>query len=123
MEQKIDERLQKAAEDYIEHTPRYDIEYELEEGNDPSEIDCFTIDETIDAFKAGARWQHNSVWHDASEEPKEDVEILVVFNGKWAYVLFYHKHDKRFYDNGKPMSFLHKIDKWCYVSDILPTKD
>ena len=53
----VSEELEKAAEEYIEYTPRYDIGYELEEGNDPTEIDCFTIDEATAAFIEGAKWQ------------------------------------------------------------------
>ena len=56
-EEPVSEELEKAAEEYIEYTPRYDIGYELEEGNDPTEIDCFTIDEATAAFIAGAKWQ------------------------------------------------------------------
>ena len=56
-EEPVSEELEKAAEEYIKYTPRYDIEYELEEGNDPTEIDCFTIDEATAAFIAGAKWK------------------------------------------------------------------
>lgn len=48
--------LDEAAEEYIKFKPRYDIQQELEEGEDPTEIECFTIDAAIDSFKAGAEW-------------------------------------------------------------------
>ena len=64
-EEPVSEELEKAAEEYIEYTPRYDIGYELEEGNDPTEIDCFTIDEATDAFKAGAKWQKEQLTREA----------------------------------------------------------
>lgn len=63
----VSEELEKAAEEYIEYTPRYDIEYELEEGNDPTEIECFTIDEAIAAFIEGAKWKEKQMMKDATE--------------------------------------------------------
>lgn len=54
--QKLPNNLDEVAEEYIKFKPRYDIQQELEEGEDPTEIECFTIDAAIDSFKAGAEW-------------------------------------------------------------------
>ena len=72
----------------------------------------------IASFEAGAKWadQHpNNVWHDASEEPKEDVDILFISkNGKVHKV---SKIDLSLYDWLKDND---GIDKWAYINDLLP---
>ena len=75
-EEPVSDELEKAAEEYIEYTPRYDIGYELEEGNDPTEIDCFTIDEATAAFIEGAKWQKQKDNIPVSDKLEEACEQL-----------------------------------------------
>ena len=72
------------------------------------------------AFIAGALYadQHpdtSSLWHNATEEPKEDMDILFISkNGKVNKV---SKIDHTLYDWLKDND---GIDKWAYISDLLP---
>ena len=72
----------------------------------------------IASFEAGAKWadQHpNNVWHDASDEPKEDMDILFISkNGKVHKV---SKIDLSLYDWLKDND---DIKRWAYVDDLLP---
>lgn len=81
------------------------------------------------AFMAGINWFLNNLWHDASEEPErtnqenEFVECLVRF--KDGIVCFYNYDTWHHWwcsdeDNQK---FLGLIDKWAYLSDILPKQE
>ena len=74
----VSDDLEKAAEEYIKYTPRYDIEYELEEGNDPTEIECFTVDEATAAFIAGAKWKNENLWKPADGEDLPEIGREVV---------------------------------------------
>lgn len=67
-----------------------------------------------DAFIAGAKWQRNSVWHNANEKPRNDKNILIWRIDHFFQILF-GEFD---YESNKNV-----IDTWCYLSDILPTKD
>ena len=71
--------LDEAAEEYIKFKPRYDIQQELEEGEDPTEIDCFTIDAAIDIFKAGAEWL-------AGKEYADEVKYSDLEDRKYVFV-------------------------------------
>jgi len=79
-EEPVSDELEKAAEEYIKYTPRYDIGYELEEGNDPTEIECFTVDEATAAFIAGAKWQKENLWKPADGDDLPDIgrEVIVL---------------------------------------------
>ena len=72
------------------------------------------------AFLDGVKWadEHpnlESLWHDASEEPKEDVDILFISkNGKVHKV---SKIDLSLYDWLKDND---DIKHWAYISDLLP---
>ena len=57
----VSDDLEEAAVEYVNHTPCFDVAQELEEGNDPTEIDCFTIDDAIGFFKAGAQWKEKQM--------------------------------------------------------------
>lgn len=59
-----------------------------------------------------------SVWHDKNEEPKEDRQVLINLSD-FCYVDFYHKKDKRFYMFGNPKHYLHEVDKWAYIDDLI----
>ena len=72
------------------------------------------------AFEEGVAWADrnpdiSSLWHDTSEEPKEDMDILLISkNGKVNKV---SKIDQTLYDWLKDND---GIDKWAYISDLLP---
>ena len=80
----------------------------------------YTEDDVRQAFEKGAMFADNnpdlsSLWHDASEEPKEDMDILFISkNGKVHKV---SKIDLSLYDWLKDND---GIDKWAYISDLLP---
>ena len=80
----------------------------------------YTEDDIRQAFEKGAMFADNnpdlsSLWHDASEELKEDVDILFISkNGKVHKV---SKIDLSLYDWLKDND---DIKRWIYISDLLP---
>lgn len=70
------------------------------------------------AFLHGVEWADEhpaNVWHEASEEPKEDVDILFISkNGKVHKV---SKIDLSLYDWLKDND---DIKRWAYIKDLLP---
>lgn len=62
------------------------------------------------------------IWHNKDEEPCEDRQVLICLSGNY-YVDFYHKEDKRFYMFYKPKHYLHEIEKWAYIDDLLERKN
>ena len=62
--------------------------------------------------------EKKTIWHDKNEEPCEDRQVLICLSGNY-YVDFYHKEDKRFYMFCKPKHYLHEIEKWAYLDDLL----
>lgn len=72
----------------------------------------------LNAFVHGVGWAELhpvDVWHDASEEPKEDVDILFISkNGKVHKV---SKIDLSLYDWLKDND---DIKRWAYIKDLLP---
>ena len=76
------------------------------------------------AYKAGAEWRINSVWHNADEEPEQlDKTILVELDeigiegyiydtleaGDYKYIL----QRKKLYS---------KATRWAYIEDLLPDR-
>ena len=80
----------------------------------------YTEEDIRQAFVKGSIVADNnpdlsSLWHDASDEPKEDMDILFISkNGKVHKV---SKIDLSLYDWLKDND---GIDKWAYISDLLP---
>ena len=101
------EQIKKAVDEYIGYPP------EMDEG----------IETTMrrNAFKDGANWRINSVWHDAEERPKfpgkvELVKFLLLFkNGECGY----SQISKDDWDDIKEVA---KFVKWAYVGDLIPSK-
>ena len=70
------------------------------------------------AFKDGAGWQRNSLWHDVAELPNENRRIVIIGQDDVVFSCTYIK-------DGNYRAFwglydLRKQKKWCYVEDLLP---
>lgn len=104
------EDIYKAASDYAEENSWYP-------GETSYESDIIAIEESFaDAFKAGAEWRINSVWHDASEVPDTDKGDLIIIVkdafGKDVYV-----RQNAYY------VLKYGCVKWAYMKDLLPIKE
>lgn len=68
------------------------------------------------AFADGANWYINSVWHDASEQPKRN-EIYLVQMGKDGFDTFYDSKNWEVFKRDL------NITRWAYIEDLLPNKE
>lgn len=69
------------------------------------------------AFKAGAEWRINSVWHDASELPTEEENILGV-SEEYGYFIC-GPNISAFAELVKDV----KITQWAYIKDLIPNTE
>ena len=104
------EDIEKAARDYA--TDKINVKSIIERSR-------FKI-----AFKTGAAWRINSVWHDASERPeKKHANCLVeVKEGDFSFFLV-----SEFYQSGE-FSFMNGIcnlilKRWAYIKDLTPNTE
>lgn len=71
------------------------------------------------AFKAGAEWRINSVWHSNDVTPGYDCRVLIediygkVYDDK--YDADYNEYDSAIEQK--------EIKRWAYIEDILPTNE
>ena len=74
------------------------------------------------AFKDGAAWAQKefikSLWHDASEEPKEG-DIVVQIISSINNMPYYEITQKSLIYEWEYIVKCNGIIKWCYVSDLL----
>ncbi len=72
-----------------------------------------------EAFMNGAKWAQREfiqrLWHDASEEPKRMKDIIAISKKEKVYTF-------RFHALSAIQKSIHdcNIERWCYLSDILP---
>ena len=105
-----DEEIKCASKDYVNYLLDKQ-EYHNED---------YTEDDIRQAFEKGAMFADNnpdlsSLWHDASDELKEDMDILFISkNGKVHKV---SKIDLSLYDWLKDND---NIKRWTYINDLLP---
>lgn len=86
----------------------------------PKEIDeGVSVSMRRDAFRKGAEWFKNALWHDASEKPQGSAAILYLWHDEQGGMdvgidgVFDDLEWKKFVE-------YNKITKWCYINDILP---
>ncbi len=66
--------------------------------------------------------QPKSIWHDVTEEPNENVELLCEWGDttfgypRWHDVAFYVKATNAFSTDSKTLD---NVIRWCYVSDLM----
>lgn len=83
------------------------------------EINCDIHHAVISAFQDSARWADSnpnisSLWHDISEEPKEDMDILCIYEHSKTFIV--PKIRSYLYDWLKD----NNVEKWAYINDLLP---
>lgn len=110
-DEKLEQYIQRqqAADEYVGH---------------PQEIDeDLTVYCKREAFKDGALWQRNHVWHHADEEPSDRAVCLIINKRGWKALLMYKNN---FFYKGYiatkqyRMCQLEEIEMWAYIKDILP---
>ena len=91
-------------------------------GKTLNEEAVFDYEDMKCAFENGAKWadEHpnlESLWHDASEEPKENSVILVQWNikGNSGYEFYYADSI-----NWDRFVEIYGVSIWAYISDLLP---
>ena len=95
------------------------------------EDEAHTPCQVTEAFIMGAQWAQKefvkSLWHDASEEPRDHTDIVYVNeNGSvWSeYDYYADNYDDAFHTGW--LSFVNngvlRVIKWCYLSDLLPNE-
>jgi hypothetical protein len=75
------------------------------------------------AFKAGAEWRINSVWHDINKEkPQDGKQCLLEITYKNGYVPYYHL--TQWYEMNE-FVFHDRCAKvrWAYIEDLLPNME
>ena len=80
-----------------------------------------------EAFRQGAIWAQkefiNSLWHDASEAPKDYTDIIYVDgdNDVWNEDTYYaDNYDDLFCKGWQSFVSSRDVVKWCYLDDIMP---
>ena len=69
------------------------------------------------AFMEGAKWRINTVWHDASEEPKHSGMILAIKIDGTPFICGPNNC------NWSSTIRIFSIAKWAYTEDLLPNKE
>lgn len=70
------------------------------------------------AFKSGINWFLDNLWHDASEEPKENVDILYEYwfdNSKKFCRMDIHKPSYSWQEK----IINNRITRWLYIDDLM----
>lgn len=87
-------------------------------GSEPN--DLLSVERRV-SFQDGAEWAQQeftkTLWHDASEEPKDYNEWVVIKYDNFDYV---GTHQLRKYGNWENMVKNWPSFHWMYISDILP---
>lgn len=92
------EQLEKAAVDYVQLLPF---------GDDFHDLDIER------AYRAGANWRINSVWHDAKEKAEEGSLIFIESRRMDVFMEY-------FYGEWNEMVRKYVIKRWAYMTDLLP---
>ena len=98
------EQIEKAVDEYIGYSP------EMDEG----------IETTMrrNAFKDGANWRINSVWHKPEEVPETDRQILIERTEGFEIYIF----TRSYFFSWKDIS-RYNLVRWAYIEDLIPTED
>ena len=101
------EQIEKAVNDYIGYEP------EVDEG--------LGTRMRRDAFRAGAKWRIDSVWHDASETPEfgsgKYVQFIILYEDSVAAFMLSNGES-----NWDTILKFTGFVKWAYLCDFIPDR-
>ena len=101
----IDEnKITEAANKFVGHGP------EVDEG--------VSVSMRRDAFRKGAEWFKQSLWHNAKEEPELNKKLIVQYTNYMGDIDYEVDINDSLLWKDWVMSY--RISKWCYIEDILP---
>lgn len=69
------------------------------------------------AFKAGAEWRINSVWHDVKEKPKNG-EMIISLRSKYSPIVC-----GPFNFGWKETVETFGLKRWAYIEDLIPNTE
>lgn len=77
------------------------------------------------AFIYGAKWAVNEslkdLWHPASEEPRNDVSIIVeTHNDKNMFYYTWNIWQDNFYPSWTDAVLCSRVSRWLYIDDLFP---
>lgn len=75
-----------------------------------------------DGFIDGANWRINSVWHDASDKPKENMLCLVKLASEDKLCFKVRKYNIIQIKKWEGKDGFIDIVKWAYIEDLLPER-
>ena len=88
-------------------------------GETSYESDIKAMEESFaDAFKAGAQWRINSVWHDNSLHPTEDCDVLV----ETIRRIELDRYDVDYNELDSGADWETEVIRWAYIEDLLPER-
>ena len=129
------EQIEKAANEAVQEHFQCNGKYPCEErdycefcNGHNSAFDCREdcgADDFNEGFFAGAQWRINSVWHDASEEPEQEDEPILVEYEDWGiecsgYTVCDDIWDYRI--RLKRDGACCTILRWAYIKDLIPER-
>ena len=99
------EQIEKAVDEYIGYSP------EMDEG----------IETTMrrNAFKDGANWRINSVWHKPEEVPAPYANLLVKCLGGYKMWALWPNYIR----DWESLAEKNGVIRWAYIDDLIPTED
>lgn len=110
------EQIKRAANSYIDDFLYNHIDYTVIHDNYETGRNNAICEFGPDIFKAGAQWRINSVWHDASEQPRRNTWYIAQI-GDSAFDTFTDSANWKSYAKGL------NIICWAYIEDLLPNKE
>lgn len=78
--------------------------------------ECIEWEHLVFAFRDGAEWRINSVWHDNSVRPGEDCDVLV----ETKRGIDLDRYDTDYNELDSRTDWGAEVLRWAYVSDLLP---
>lgn len=120
------EHIENAANAYTQEiidSNTFDVNYE------ESNYDAGSLHATSEvcpmAFKAGAEWRINSVWHSADVTPNENSDIVIIDgedNDLYSISYSFNGYEDVWGKGWECCVRVYNIVKWAYLDDLLPTK-
>lgn len=80
--------------------------------------ECIEWEHLVFAFRDGAEWRINSVWHDNSVRPGEDCDVLV----ETKHRIIFDRYDTDYNELDSGTDWETEVIRWAHVSDLLPER-
>ena len=85
--------------------------------------ECIEWEHLVFAFRDGAEWRINSVWHKPEEVPAPNKDFFMMIDEESKKTMLWRIYPQHTVDDWPTLIKANCVVRWAYIEDLIPIED